>query len=451
MGFCENFLWGVATAAFQIEGAVAEDGRGPSVWDIFTQEAGRIYDGHTADIACDHYHRWEEDIDLLAELGVKAYRFSLSWTRLFPEGTGEVNERGAAFYLKLIDALLARGIVPLVTLFHWDYPYALEEKGGWLNADSPLWFADYARKAAELFQGRVRNFITFNEPQCFIGLGYGSGVHAPGYQKPQRELVRMAHHVMLAHGLAAREIRSVIPDAKIGYAPAHMPPIPFSSQPCDVEAARQAYFDLPTTEGFTWSASFWSDPVILGRYPEETAGFAQLKAYLPDGWQNDLKVMAQPLDFHGLNIYRGKLTRAGEKGPEFVTKAPGCPKTAFNWAVTPDALYWGPKFVYERYGVPILITENGMSCHDAVSLDGKVHDPNRIDYTRRYLMALQKAADEGTDIRGYMHWSLLDNFEWAEGYKERFGLVYVDFTTGQRIKKDSFDWYKTVIQSNGEK
>lgn len=450
MSFCKDFLWGVATAAYQIEGAAAEDGKGPSVWDVFCKEEGKVANGHTGDVACNHYHLYEKDVRLMAELGVKTYRFSISWPRILRNGTGEVNPKGIAFYNRLIDLLLKYNITPCMTLFHWDYPYALEQRGAWLNPDSPQWFAEYVEVVAKAFGDRVKYFITFNEPQCFIGIGYSSGAHAPGRKMPSRDLVKMAHHVMMAHGLAVCKLRAFVKDCKVGYAPTEGAAIPATESPADIAAARQKYFNVDP-KYWTWSVSWWSDPVMLGRYPEETAAFAELKQYLPPSYEKDLKIIHQPLDFYGQNIYHGALFRAGENGSyQWVENPINTAKTAMNWPVMPQALYWGPKFLYERYKKPILITENGMADLDTVALDGKVHDPNRINYLNRYLRAYRRAAEDGVELLGYTLWSFMDNFEWAEGYNKRFGLVYVDYETQERIPKDSFYWYQNIIKTNGE-
>ena len=451
MGFKKDFIWGAATASYQIEGSAFEGGRGPSVWDNFSHEPGKVYGGHTGDTACGHYRRMEEDVRLMAQLGVKNYRFSISWTRLIPKGTGEVNEEGLAFYDRLIDALRANGIRPFVTLFHWDYPAALQARGGWENPESPKWFEDYTALVARRYGDRVKDFITLNEPQCFITLGYCSGVHAPGYKLPLHSTVRMSHHVLKAHGLSVLKLRELVPDCRVGYAPCADVRIPASDKPEDIEAARKAYFDVDdSVENWGFNVSWWSDPALLGRYPEQ--GLKRLGRYLPEGWEEDLAIIHQPLDFYAQNIYNGRCVRASdnEAGYEDIPFAPGHPRTAIGWFITPDALYWGPKFLYERYKTPFMITENGMSCHDAVSLDGRVHDPNRQDYMHRYLRAYKRAAEEGVDVIGYFAWSFMDNYEWAAGYSERFGLVYVDYATQERTVKDSAYWYKTVMESNGE-
>ncbi len=450
MSFRKDFIWGAATASYQIEGAAYEDGKGLSVWDRFSHEEGKVFDGHTGDVACDHYHRYAQDVQLMKEIGLQAYRFSLSWPRILPEGKGAVNQKGIDFYNRLIDELLKNDIRPFVTLFHWDYPAALQALGAWENPDSVKWFEEYAALCARSFGDRVKDFITFNEPQCFIGLGYSMGVHAPGYRLPDSSLVPMSHHVMKSHGVAVRALRSLVPDVRVGYAPCADPCMPATRSPEDMEAARKAYFTVPENEGWAFNAAWWSDPVMLGRYPE--SGLKRLGKYLPKGWEEDLSVIHQPLDFYGQNIYNGRYFKAAdnEQGFEMLPLPVGFPKTAIQWPITPDALYWGPYFLYERYKTPFIMTENGLSAHDAVSLDGKVHDPNRQDFLNRYLLAYKKAAEDGVDIRGYFHWSLMDNYEWSHGYKERFGLIHVDYQTQERILKDSAHWYRSVIESNGE-
>ena len=446
MGFKKDFVYGVATAAYQIEGAYNEGGRGLSIWDVFTHEYGRIFDGHTGDIACDHYHRVKDDVRLMKEIGIQAYRFSISWTRLFPDGTGKLNEAGVRFYNELIDELIQNGIEPYITLFHWDYPYELYKRGGWLNPDSVRWFADYSGKVSELYSDRVKYFMTFNEPQCFIGLGFLYGEHAPGLKCPHRDVFAMWHNVLKAHGAACMAMRAAAKQPiKIGYAPTSTVPCPATGSPEDIKAARDTYYASLPLENWTGSMVWWSDPVILGKYPED--GLEMYKKYLPQFKSDDLKLINQPLDFLGQNIYSGIKTRMGTSGvPEFVKNGVGAPKTAMNWAIMPECLYWGAKFLYERYKLPIYITENGIAVNDVVSPDGAVHDSARIDYLERHLTMLEKAANEGADIRGYFQWSLMDNFEWARGYSERFGLVYVDYETQNRIIKDSGYWYRDKIK-----
>ncbi|MBQ3563435.1 MAG: beta-glucosidase [Clostridia bacterium] len=450
--FGKDFVWGAATAAYQIEGGAYEDGKGLSVWDTFCQRPGKIQASDTGDVACDSYHRFKEDVAIMKELGLKGYRFSIAWTRILPNGTGEVNQKGVDYYNALIDELLANGIEPFVTLFHWDYPNELFYKGAWLNAESPDWFAEYARICAKAFGDRVKHFITFNEPQCFIGNGFNGGGHAPSLNFGVRELIRMAHHVMLAHGKAVMAMREVYDDLKIGYAPTgsfFYPQNPESQ--ADIDVAYNKTFE--TSDGgddFGWTVAWWLDPILLGKYPED--GLKIYEKYLPQGWQDDLKIISQPIDFCGQNLYNGYGVRAGENGELcWVKRYVGFPHTGNMWPVTPEAIKWCALFTNRRYGnIPIYFTENGMAGSDVISLDGKVHDPNRIDFIHRYLKELSEAIDMGANVKGYFQWSLLDNFEWSNGYRDRFGIVYVDYPTGNRIIKDSGYWYKDVIASNGE-
>lgn len=450
MGFAKDFVWGAATSSYQIEGTGRDSGKGQNIWDVFTKEPGRVYEGHTGDIACDHYHRFREDVAYMKELGLKGYRFSIDWSCVLPEGTGKVNEKGIDFYNALIDELLEQGIEPYITLYHWELPYEIYKRGGWMNPEIVEWFGQYARLVAERFSDRVKYFFTLNEPQCFVGLGFLQGCHAPGVKAPLRDTFEMAHNALKAHGRAVQMLRAYgKQNVQIGYAPTSGMCYPEKETPKDIEAARKALFALPDDlSNWTWNVSWWSDPVILGKYPEE--GMKKYEKYLPVITDEDMKLISQPIDFYGQNIYNGRCIRMGTDGrPEEVRRPAGFPKTATNWPVTPEALYWGPKFLYERYRKPIYITENGMACHDTVSQDGKVHDPNRIDFLARYLKNLKRAAEE-IDIRGYFQWSLMDNFEWDKGYAERFGIIYVDFETQERIWKDSAYWYRDLIRRNGD-
>lgn len=450
MGFAKDFVWGAATSSYQIEETGRDSGKGQNIWDVFTKEPGRVYEGHTGDIACDHYHRFREDVAYMKELGLKGYRFSIDWSRVLPEGTGKVNEKGIDFYNALIDELLEQGIEPYITLYHWELPYEIYKRGGWMNPEIVEWFGQYARLVAERFSDRVKYFFTLNEPQCFVGLGFLQGCHAPGVKAPLRDTFEMAHNALKAHGRAVQMLRAYgKQNVQIGYAPTSGMCYPEKETPKDIEAARKALFALPDDlSNWTWNVSWWSDPVILGKYPEE--GMKKYEKYLPVITDEDMKLISQPIDFYGQNIYNGRCIRMGTDGrPEEVRRPAGFPKTATNWPVTPEALYWGPKFLYERYRKPIYITENGMACHDTVSQDGKVHDPNRIDFLARYLKNLKRAAEE-IDIRGYFQWSLMDNFEWDKGYAERFGIIYVDFETQERIWKDSAYWYRDLIRRNGD-
>jgi beta-glucosidase len=447
LSFPKDFVWGAASAAYQIEGAAFEDGKGVSIWDKFVREPGKIWNGQTGDIACDHYHRYQEDVDLMRRIGLKGYRFSVCWPRILPAGTGQVNVKGLAFYDRLVDALLEAGIIPYITLFHWDYPYELYIRGGWLNPDSPDWFAEYTKAVVDKLSDRVSHWFTQNEPQCFVGLGYLEAQHAPGLAYDLSQFLQVGHHALLAHGKAVQTIRANAKTApKIGYAPQGNAAIPISNTPQDIEAARSDTFAM--TQQNSWNNTWWIDPVCLGHYPED--GLRLFGHHLPKVPESDFDIIRQPLDFIGLNVYFGKYVKAGANGPENIPLPPGHPITAFDWQVLPEVLYWTPRFFYERYHLPVIISENGMSNIDWVALDGKVHDPQRIDYLARYLRQLRRAADDGVKIAGYFHWSLTDNFEWAYGFKERFGLIYLDFKTQKRVLKDSALWYKEVIGTNGE-
>jgi beta-glucosidase len=448
MAFPKGFLWGAATAAYQIEGAAYEDGKGLSVWDVFCKKDGAIWNGHTGDVACDHYHRYREDVGLMRDMGLQAYRFSISWPRVLPDGVGAVNPAGLDFYDRLVDELLAAGITPFVTLFHWDFPHSLYTRGGWLNRDSAAWFAEYAGVMAARLSDRVRHWITLNEPQCFVTLGHSNGNHAPGVKLTfPHEYLRVAHHALLAHGLGTQALRAAARQPlQVGYAPIGGVRVPASDSVADIAAARAATFACPY--GDFWTSGWWMDPVYLGAYPAD--GVAHYADAMPAGYQDDLATIHQPLDFFGFNLYSAATVRAKADGTaEEVPFAVGEAMTAFRWYVTPQALYWAARFYTERYPLPIAVTENGLSNIDWPAVDGAVHDPQRIDYLTRYLRELERAGDDGAELLAYFVWSLMDNFEWAEGYKERFGLIYVDFPTGTRIPKDSARWYRDVIRTHG--
>lgn len=449
--FRKDFVWGAATSSYQIEGATSEDGKGVSIWDVFAAQEGNVLGNHTGKIACDHYHRFREDVALMKKLGLKAYRFSLSWPRILPEGIGKVNQKGIAFYNALIDELIVNGIEPYLTLYHWELPYTLHQKGGWLNPDIVNWFGEYAKVVAENFSDRVKFFLTVNEPQCFIGLGYVKGVHAPGVKALYKDTFQMAHYALMAHGNTVVQLRKHAKrKIQIGYAPTAGMTYPASEQEEDIKAAKEFLFSANNPlENWAWNVTWFSDPVFFGKYPEDA--LEKYKNYMPDIKEGDMELIAQPLDFMGQNIYNGVCIKAGDSGKsEIVERYEGFPKTATNWPITPKCIYWGAKYLYERYQKPLYLTENGVGCHDVISIDGKVHDPNRIDFLERYLSELKKAAADGVDLRGYFVWSLLDNFEWDRGYTERFGLIYVDYRNQKRIVKDSGYWYKQVIKKNGE-
>lgn len=448
MTFRDDFYWGASTCAYQIEGSPLADGKGLSIWDVFCRTEGHIRDGSSGDVACDHYRLYESDVALMAELGIKAYRFSISWARIMPDGRGKINPNGIDFYKRLLACLEKHGITPFVTLYHWDLPYELHKRGGWLNPEISDWFADYARAVVENLP-EITNYITLNEPQVFLGCGYDEGRHAPGLKLPKSEQLQIGHNILLAHGKAVIAMRKAASHKlNIGIAMASSPPIPVNETAENIKACESVYANADKSS-FIFTDAYWLDPIVFGSYPD---GMAETCAdIMPEIKDGDMKLIRQPIDFIGQNIYRGNYFDVDGSGcPVYVKAKPGAPRTAIYWDITQEALYWGARLCCERYHLPYFITEGGMSAHDVVSLDGKVHDPNRIDYLNRYLSGLLRASDEGYDVRGYFMWSLLDNFEWAEGHAERFGIIFTDFTTQQRIPKDSAYWYKSVIESNGE-
>ena len=445
--FDQEFAWGAATASYQIEGAAAEAGRTPSVWDLFSEWPGKVANGQSGAVACDHYHRMPDDIALMKEIGLRAYRFSISWSRVLPEQQGVPNEAGIDFYDRLIDGLLEAGIEPWVTLFHWDFPAALYQCGGWLSPDSPKWFADYTHLMATRFSDRVTRWMTLNEPQVFIGLGHGTGEHAPGLKLSNRDLLEVQRHVLLAHGRSVQALRAGVKQpALIGIAPVSSVAIPHTHTPADIEAARTYGFESCDPELGLWPQQFCLDPIVLGQWPQ-----ASVEAFCP-GYPEisaeDLSIISEKIDFIGLNYYQAVYVRQGDDGePEKVPYATGHPRTGFDWPVLPEGLYWQIRFHHERYGLPCAITENGLSNLDWVSADGQVHDPQRISYIQEHTAWMAQAMKEGHPVLGYFHWSLLDNFEWAEGYRHRFGLIHVDYQTQKRTLKDSAHWYGKLIRS----
>ncbi|TDD09123.1 beta-glucosidase [Nonomuraea deserti] len=429
------FLWGTATAAYQIEGAVHEDGRGVSIWDTFAHEAGRTRDGHTGDVACDHYHRWREDVALMSGLGLNAYRFSIAWPRVQPAGSGAVNEKGLDFYDRLVDTLLAAGIQPVPTLFHWDLPQALQDRGGWMSRETAERFAEYAAVAARRLADRVPLWITLNEPFVHMAFGYAMGVHAPG-QALMTDALPAAHHQLLGHGLAVRALRAA-GARQVALTNNCTPVRAASADEADVKAA-DAYDALHNR--------LFNDPVLVGTYPDLSAYTAALD-FLQDG---DLETIAEPLDALGINYYHPtRIAAPTAEGLPFTDAGiTGHPTTAFGWPVVPDGLRELLTGLRSRYGAalpPILITENGCSQDDVPTERGTVEDAERIAFLRGHIEAMRQAMAEGVDVRGYFVWSLLDNFEWAEGYHQRFGLVHVDFATQRRTPKASYAWLKEFL------
>ena len=425
MAFAKDFLWGAASAAAQVEGAWNEDGRGESIWDTLVHEGGHVAHGETCDVACDHYHRWREDVAIMKELGLKSYRFSVSWSRVLPEGTGRVNEAGLHFYVQLCDALLEAGIKPLVTLYHWDLPTALYRKGGWKNPESPAWFEEYTELLAKALGDRAYAWMTFNEPQMFVGLGMLVGAHAPFEHNDDKTLAEVSKNVLLAHGRAVSVLRRLCPKALIGMAPTGDCYLPKDETPESIEEARRKSTRLG--RDFVISNTWWADPIFLGKAPEDAEALLGENMYrlTAEEWAS----VSQKLDFYGFNCYQGTQDYPPPEDGYNNYAWQGSPKTGFGWNFTPQALYYSSKFWYERYGLPVLITENGYAGLDHVMLDGKVHDPQRQDFLHRYLLQVKRAVDEGIPVLGYQYWSIMDNFEWAAGYDPRFGLVYVDITT----------------------
>lgn len=445
MPFKDDFVWGAATASYQIEGDAA--GRGRSIWDMHCEREGAIKDGSSGAVACDHVNRVAEDVGLMKQIGLKGYRFSIAWPRVIPNGhDGTVSEKGLDFYDRLVDALLAAGVEPCTTLYHWDLPEEIYKRDGWLNPQTPLWFEKYAQTVAERLGDRVKKWLTLNEPQCAVSLGHEIGRHAPGLKLPFMQVLQIGHHMLLAHGRAAAALRAAVPDARIGFAPVGTVCYPADETPKNIEAARKATFD-DVNRG-CWAPAWFSDPVFFGRYPE--AHLEQFGADAPAFTDEEMKLIHQPLDFCGINFYEGQPVAADGDGWKTLQHPPGHPRSAFGWPITPTAFYWVCKFYHERYQRPVVITENGIACTDWIDCDDEVKDPNRVDYLRLHLRQLRRAADDGVPVDGYYHWSLMDNFEWAEGHTKRFGLIHVDYSTQKRTLKQSAIRYKQMIKTNGD-
>jgi beta-glucosidase len=432
--FPPGFAWGAATAAYQTEGAATEDGRGESIWDRFTALPGRIANGDTGRVACDSYHRYPEDVRLMRELGLDAYRFSIAWPRVVPEGRGKVNVAGLDFYDRLVDELLANGVEPYPTLYHWDLPQALEDRGGWPVRDTVEAFTEYVEVVVGRLGDRVSHWITQNEPWVIAWLGYGRGEHAPG-RRSDRDALAAAHHVLLSHGRALEVIRRERPDARVGITIDVVPIHPLTSVEEDLVAACEE-------DGFR---NRWIlDPVLRGAYPTDMARrFARI---LPPVLDGDLEAISAPIDFLGVNYYRRHVVKAGPNGSgPVVVEVPEREHTAVGWEVYPDGLYELLVRLHEEYDAPPLyVTENGAAYGDT-RRNGTVEDPARTSYLDRHVAAVARAIGHGVPVEGYFVWSLLDNFEWARGYAPRFGLVYVDYGTLERVPKQSFHWYRDFI------
>ena len=435
--FPTGFTWGVAAAAAQIEGAAFEDGKGESIWDRFARQ--RNLDAPT--IACDHYHRYRDDVKLLARLGISNYRLSIAWPRIFPEGEGVPNSKGLDFYDRLIDELLRAGVTPWVTLYHWDLPQALEDKGGWRVRATPQAFAQYARTVVQRFGDRVKNWMSLNEILRFVPCGYGCGCDAPGATEPAAVVNQVYHHTLLAHGYAVEAVRQCGGHgSRIGLVHNPPVPVPVTETPSDIAAARFEY--ARRTEQLM-------GPVFLGRYPASFLDEAGKDA--PTVAAGDLELISQRTDFLGLNVYFGEFIRSTPEGrPESLTLSSQYPKADISWLhIVPQAIYWAIRHTHEIYGVDTFyITENGAPYADVVRPDGEIHDLARREFLRNQLISLHRAVQEGFDVRGYFLWSLMDNYEWAEGYAKRFGIVHVDYETQRRTPKLSAEWYSKVVKSN---
>jgi beta-glucosidase len=443
--FPADFLWGAATASYQIEGAAWEDGRGSCIWDDFARTPGKVFQGDNGDVAVDHYHRVDQDTDLMRSLGLKAYRFSIAWPRILPQGRGLVNTIGLDFYDRLVDTLLEKGISPYATLYHWDLPSALETEGGWLNRDTALAFADYADIVSQRLGDRVQGWITLNEPWCSAWLGYGVGVHAPG-KTDRQGMVNAAHHLLLAHGLAIPRIRANITNAaEVGITLNVSHVTPADDRP---ETIRDAAMHDAFSNGW------YFDPLFKGHYPPtlfEDFGVAE-----PPIQEGDLATISAPLDFLGINYYsrsviKGSATKPLADQTAQLAPVPGACYTAMGWEIYPQGIRDHLLHIHKEYGLPRLyITENGSAFDDHWNGNNHVNDPRRVDYLRSHVQAISEAIAQGVPLHGYFAWSLMDNYEWAEGYNKRFGIVYVDYPTQTRVIKDSGHWYAALLKAHRE-
>lgn len=445
--FPEGFVWGAATSSYQVEGATAKGGRSPSCWDEFVRRPGTVHHGDTGDIACRSYEHLNKDLELIKLLGLNSYRFSVSWSRVLPGGTGRVNEEGVDYYRRLVDGLADMGVKPMLTIFHWDLPQVLQERGGWANRDCASWFADYAGVLAERLGYGVQDFVTINEPAVVANRGYRDGSHAPG-TRDDAQAMAAAHHLLLGHGMAALRVRDTLAGrCRVGIT---LDPMPVVS----LDGDQDVVAELAGAK-----TNLFLEPVLHGAYPQvRRAGIVPGPPIVADG---DMEVISVPLDFIGINYYDPVLVaRAGAtlgRGEELVpgypdvvsVKPDGYPRTSLDWIVDPDSFHALLMDVHSRAPqLPIYVTENGCACYDYVGPDGEVRDPERVTFLRSHLEALKRAIDDGADVRGYYVWSLMDNFEWTDGYSKRFGLFYVDFATGARIPKSSAAFYGGVAVHN---
>ncbi|WP_219463388.1 GH1 family beta-glucosidase [Nonomuraea rhizosphaerae] len=455
MIFPDDFVWGAATASYQIEGAVKEDGRGQSIWDTFSHAPGNVFDGDTGDVACDHYHRYRDDVALMRSLGLQAYRFSIAWPRIQPDGRGPVNPPGLDFYSRLVDALLEAGITPYVTLYHWDLPQALEDTGGWTNRDVAYAFADYAEAVYGKLGDRVDHWTTLNEPWVAAFLGYGNGVHAPGHRRAG-DAMRSAHHLLLGHGLAARRLRDL--GAKSLMLVVNSAPVLTPAQVNDPSAVPSEADAEAVDRIHALLTRQFLDPALHGSYPAEVLDAASRNGGLDHIHPGDLEIINAPIDQIGINYYNPCVVSAGPGTPadaawpgseDILFGTADAPTTAMGWPIVPDGLSRLLVRLSQDYPqVGLMVTENGAAFDDVVE-NGHVHDHDRVAYLEGHLREVHRAISAGADLRGYLVWSLLDNFEWAEGYRRRFGIVHVDYGTLERVPKDSALWYRDVIGRNG--
>ena len=453
MNFPEGFLWGTATAAYQVEGAAREDGRGPSIWDTFSHTPGNVLHGDTGDIACDQYHRLEEDLDIMAGLGIQAYRFSVAWPRIQPEGSGKANQKGIDYYKRLVEGLRERDIVPMLTLYHWDLPQALEDQGGWTSRETSERFAEYAGIVYEALADVVPFWITLNEPWVSAWLGYGIGIHAPGI-KDMAKALSATHHLLLGHGLALRAMRSLsYENNRLG--------VTLNLSP--VRAASESVVDAMAARLVDGGVNrLYLDPLFRGSYPEDVLDVLSLFSNFSFVRDGDLEIISAPIDFLGVNYYMRQTVKVASESDERavftllkiigaqIIVPPGIERTAMGWGIEPDGLTELLLRLSKEYtGLPLYITENGAAFHDYVDPEGGVDDEERVAFLDAHFRAAHEAIEQGVNLKGYFVWSLLDNFEWAEGYSKRFGIVYVDYLTQRRIPKMSARWYKEVIRRNG--
>ncbi|WP_058306566.1 GH1 family beta-glucosidase [Gracilibacillus massiliensis] len=438
--FPKDMKWGTATASYQIEGATSEGGRGVSIWDTFSKTPGNVVNGDNGDVACDSYHRYEEDVEIMKELGIDVYRFSVAWPRIFPNGTGEVNQEGLDYYHRLVDKLLEAGIEPMCTLYHWDLPQALQDKGGWNNRETIDAFVNYAEVMFKEFSGKIKQWLTLNEPWCISFLSNFIGIHAPGNQDLQLA-TQISHHLLVAHGKTVKKFRELGFDGQIGFAPNTTWLEPYSNRQEDIDACNRE---------IGWYIEWFMDPVFKGTYPQFLVDWFKKKGVELDIQEGDMEIINQPVDFLGINYYTGHIARYKENEGllDWEMVEMNYERTDIGWPIFPEGFYNVLMRIKDSYGdIPIYITENG-SCYNDEPENGRVKDAGRINYLQQHLTALSRAIASGVNVKGYITWSLMDNFEWAEGYTMRFGIVHVNYRTLERTKKDSYYWFKQTIDNN---